>query len=167
MPLRLRPLPSPARLRGRGSDWLVAIYLSPCPGLAWPRPKLTASAVCLPLLAGGQHSQKDSLEHCQAQRVPFLCPVGEEGQQSGLPVLATSPCNSSPSYHTALQSHKQPENVIRPLKDPEDTKISEYAFYPRLLAQGKTDHMPLLSYACLLLPAQLWLPLAENHPVPS
>ena len=40
--------------------------------------KLTASAVCLPLLAGGRHSQKGSLEHCQAQRVPFLCPVGEE-----------------------------------------------------------------------------------------
>lgn len=37
MPLRLRPLPSPARLRGRGSDWLVAIYALPWPGLASPQ----------------------------------------------------------------------------------------------------------------------------------
>lgn len=116
--------------------------------------KLTASAVCLPLLAGGQHSQKDSLEHCQAQRVPSLCPVGEEGPIVRIHYPPHQLPYSPRSYHAALQSHKQPENVICPLKDPEDAKISEHTLYPRLLPQGKTDHMSQLGCVCLLLALQ-------------
>lgn len=134
--------PRPPSRNGE-SDRLVATpHPGPCPN--WP--KLTSSAVCLPLLAGDPRSQRGSLERCQVQKVPSLCPVWEEAPTVILlsnlhpPQPPTSPLSSF--YHTALQSHKQPENIVSPLEDPENAQITENALHPRFLPQGKPEPQP-------------------------
>lgn len=110
----------------------AALLYGPCPLLGL---NLTALSVCLLLLAGGRHSQKDSSERCQSQTAPFLCPVGEESLIIRiLDQELLSSLDSLPFYHAALQSHKEPENVICPLKDPEDANISEHSLHSGLLS---------------------------------
>lgn len=149
MPLRLRPLPSPARLKRKPEgDWLVAMHWPspPRPGLkAYRLSCLPASPSRRPAFPKGFFRALPSPE----SSFPLSCGGGEPHSQDSLSSPPTPP-DSPPSYHAALQSHKQPENIICPLEDPEDAKISEHTLYPRLLPQGKTDHMSPLGCACLL-----------------
>lgn len=66
--------PRPPSRNGESDRLVGTPHPGPCPS----RPKLTSSAVCPPLRAGGPRSQRGSLERCQVQKVPSLCPVWEE-----------------------------------------------------------------------------------------